>query len=159
MKNSESICCSEPVSNNPCQVTIFDGSDGGITVEEDTAITVAKTCGDLMVDALNTEEESDMCSGMKAVAEPICCPANTTASSTTAPPEMNNSTTTVVPSLATTTLAPSTAEEEDANVTESLVPSTTATSMLLIWILLILYYYYFSYRNQSDNSLSLFDGN
>jgi hypothetical protein len=40
-----------------------------------------------------------------------------------------------------------------------LVPSTTATSMLLIWILLILYYYYFSYRNQSDNSLSLFDGN
>lgn len=114
MQDAQLTCCPTP-AQVPCDVC----PNGGITVMEDTAITVAKTCGDLMVDALNTEEESDICSGMKAVAEPICCPANTTAPTTA--PEMNS--TTVVPSSATT-LAPS----STADVTESLAPSTTATS-------------------------------
>jgi hypothetical protein len=116
MQDAQLTCCPTP-AEVPCDVC----PDGGITVDEGTAITVAKTCGDLMVDALNTELESDICSGMKAVAEPICCPTNTTAPTMT--PEMNS--TTVSPSLATT-VAPSTAE--DANVTESLAPSTSTTT-------------------------------
>jgi secreted trypsin-like serine protease len=70
MKLAEAICC-PPQAATPCRVC----SDG-ITVEGTLSVFEGstKTCGDLAVDSMVTEDGSDECTRMKS-AEPVCCPA------------------------------------------------------------------------------------
>lgn len=133
MQDAQLTCCPTP-ADDPCAVC-----PDGITVEETTEITAVKTCADLLVDALNTENESDICSGMKEIAEPICCPEVT---NTTAPSSATN-TSSVAPSAASagdedatlspsSTSAPTPANTEEVEVTEStLAPATTVAPSAL----------------------------
>ena len=59
MKDTELSCCPEP-AENPCAVCV-----NGLSVEESIEIGSGKTCGDLLIDATNTEEDSDTCTIMK----------------------------------------------------------------------------------------------
>ena len=68
MKGAESRCC-PPSPVNPCTVC-----SGGLTVEESVGLGGGRTCGGLLIDASNTEEDSDVCTQMKSVEE-TCCPA------------------------------------------------------------------------------------
>jgi len=68
MKEAESRCCPPP-PQNPCSVC-----SGGLTVDESVGLGGGRTCGGLLIDASNTEEDSDVCTQMKSVEE-TCCPA------------------------------------------------------------------------------------
>ena len=68
MKGAESRCC-PPSPENPCSVC-----SGGLTVDESVGLGGGRTCGELLIDATNTEEDSDVCTQMKS-AEETCCPA------------------------------------------------------------------------------------
>ena len=49
-------------AENPCDVCA-----GGLTADESVEIGSGKTCGDLLVDALNTEQDSDTYRIMKTL--------------------------------------------------------------------------------------------
>ena len=114
MQDSELTCC-PTAAENPCPVCV-----DGITVEETVGIGVGKTCGDLLVDAMNTEESSDTCTTMKTLEE-TCCPASvptaSPVSASTSAPSTTNST-----DDATTSAAPSVSTDVS---TSSSAPTTT----------------------------------
>ncbi|KAL9187291.1 hypothetical protein ACHAXT_001394 [Thalassiosira profunda] len=65
---ADSTCC-PPGAENPCQVCVDGIAEGTEAVEAGAG----KTCADLLVDALATEEEDAVCASMKQ-AESTCCP-------------------------------------------------------------------------------------
>ena len=80
MQDAQLTCC-PTLAVNPCPVC-----PGGITVDPTVAVgSAGKTCADLLVDKLNTEETSATCTGMYDVAGPVCCPPATSTGPTTAP--------------------------------------------------------------------------
>ena len=69
MFQAETICC--PIlATNPCSAC-----PDGITVDESVLVhpTSTKTCGDLVVDSMISEEESEICNRMKKF-KSVCCP-------------------------------------------------------------------------------------
>lgn len=83
-------------------------------VEETVGIGVGKTCGDLLVDAVNTEESSDTCTTMKTL-EDTCCPASVPTASPVG---------TLAPSTVNTTAPVSSAPSVSTDVsTSSSVPT------------------------------------
>lgn len=69
MFQAEAVCC--PIlATNPCSAC-----PDGITVDESVLVhpTSTKTCGDLVVDSMISEEGSDVCKRMKNF-KSICCP-------------------------------------------------------------------------------------
>jgi S-DNA-T family DNA segregation ATPase FtsK/SpoIIIE len=81
MRDAQLTCCPTPAAN-PCPVC-----PGGITVADATAVgSAGKTCADLLVDKLNTEEGSDTCTGMFEVAGSVCCPPTATTAVPTGSP-------------------------------------------------------------------------
>eukprot|EP00571_Detonula_confervacea_P011554 CAMPEP_0172307066 /NCGR_PEP_ID=MMETSP1058-20130122/7992_1 /TAXON_ID=83371 /ORGANISM="Detonula confervacea, Strain CCMP 353" /LENGTH=683 /DNA_ID=CAMNT_0013019137 /DNA_START=118 /DNA_END=2169 /DNA_ORIENTATION=+ len=69
MKGAEITCC-PAAAVDPCSVC-----SEGLTVDESVDLGGGRTCGGMMTDALNIEEDSDVCSQMKE-SEPTCCPAD-----------------------------------------------------------------------------------
>ena len=99
MKDTELSCCPVP-AENPCAVCV-----NGLSVEESVEIGSGKTCGDLIVDAMNTEEDSDTCTIMKNLGGNTCCPVTptitpvTTNAPTVTPPAVSS----ILPTIGNTT--------------------------------------------------------
>ena len=99
MKDTELSCCPEP-AENPCAVCV-----NGLSVEESVEIGSGKTCGDLLADAINTEEDSDTCTIMKNLGGETCCPVTptitpvTTNAPTVTPPAVSS----ILPTIGNTT--------------------------------------------------------
>jgi len=99
MKDTELSCCPEP-AENPCAVCV-----NGLSVEESVEIGSGKTCGDLLADAINTEEDSDTCTIMKNLGGNTCCPVAptitpvTTNAPTVTPPAVSS----ILPTIGNTT--------------------------------------------------------
>jgi len=128
--SAEGICCpATTTTTTEAASTTCSVCSGGITAPANTQITGGgKTCGDLLIDALNVDDQSSICDAMKT-SEIVCCPAvaTTTAATTTVETTTKSATTesattvansdvTGTPTAKKTTSGPTTRDQLFGNV-------------------------------------------